>query len=112
MRAVIARWLCAAVIAAGLSSPAHAQDCYQRDHIAAYLQSEHAMTLRGWGIDINGNMLELFIADGGRFAMITTQPNKCSTMIWAEHHAGRLVDPPRHNRAIPPAPMLDRGQGL
>jgi hypothetical protein len=44
-----------------LSTVATAQACNQREHVVAFLTHEQDMTLRGWGIDIDGNMLELFI---------------------------------------------------
>jgi len=93
-------------------SPAYAQPCHDRDHIAAFLTHEQGMTLRGWGIDNAGNMLELFTADGGRFAVLSTSPNKCASLMWVEDFGGRLVDPPRRNRAIPPAQQMDRGEPL
>jgi len=102
------------VLVAGMlvSTVATAQACIQREHVVAFLTHEQDMTLRGWGIDIDGNMLELFISEGGRFAVLTTSPNKCSTLIWAEEHGGRLVDPPSRNLAVPPAPKMDRGEPL
>ena len=106
------RQLMACASFALLPITANAMPCHDRDHIAAYLQHNHGMTLWGWGIDIEGDMLELFTAEGGRFAVIKTRPDKCATMIWAEEHGGRLVDPPRRNPAIPPALHMDRGTPL
>jgi len=104
------RALALSKVIALLATIANASPCFERDHIAAFLIHEQGMTLRGWGIDATGNMLELFTAYNGRFAVLTTSANKCASLIWAEHHGGRLVDPPRRNMAVPPANRLDRGE--
>jgi hypothetical protein len=103
VRAVIARWLCAAFIAAGLSSPSYA--CTSRDYAAAYFQTEHGMTLHAWGLDVNGAMQELFLAPSGHWAVITTEPNGCATVDTPQRLWGRLWQPPQTNKAAPLRPM-------
>jgi hypothetical protein len=109
---MIARWLCGAVIAAGLSSAAHASPCHDKRMLEAFLKQEHGLSLHSWGLNNAGAMVELWLAPNGLFAVVTTTPAKCSTVeIPADLH-GRLWTPPSPNRAIPPADQMNNGQGL
>ena len=89
-------------------TPAYASKvCYNRDHAAAYFKEKHDMELHSWGLDDDGNMMELFLSESGHWAVITTQPNKCSSLISPQKLWGRLWQPPRTNKAVPPRPLND-----
>ncbi len=105
--------MCAALaVCISLATAAHASQCYNKPHLEAFLKQEHGLTLHSWGINGAGNMIELWLAPSGLFAVITTTPRKCSTVeIPADLH-GRLWIPPSPNKAIPEAGVMDRGQGL
>ena len=108
----IAHSLYAAIIAAGLSTPAHAAPCHDKPMLEAFLKHEHAMRLHSWGLDDKGAMMELWLAPSGLFAVVTTTPAKCSTVAIPADLHGRLWTPPSPNRAIPPDAQMNNGQGL
>ncbi|MBQ2263279.1 MAG: hypothetical protein II336_18195 [Loktanella sp.] len=91
-----------------LATPAMA-DCYNRDHLEAFLKSEYGMSLHSWGLTGSGDMAELWLAENGHFAAVTTTPAGCVSVLMIEHLHDRLRQPPSRNRAIPPGP-LDRGE--
>jgi hypothetical protein len=112
---MIARKLCATFIAAvciNLKTAAHAAPCYDKAHLEAFLKQEHELKLHSWGVNGAGNMVELWLAPNGLFALVTTTPAKCSTVeIPADLH-GRLWTPPSPNRAIPEADRMNKGDKL
>lgn len=101
----------AAVLIACLPAAASAA-CYPRDHLTAFLLVEHGLTLNSWGLDDAGNMVELFLGDGGHWAVITTTPAKCSDIAMPHKLRGRLWEPPQQNKAVPPARSLTEGEAL
>jgi hypothetical protein len=108
---MIARGLFPVVIACGLSSAANAQACFNRQHLEAFLKSEFNMSLMSWGITAEGNMIELWWAENGHFATVTTTPRDCVSVDMPEHLHERLRRPPQRNFAEPIKP-LDRGEPL
>jgi hypothetical protein len=109
---MIARGLCGAIIALGLSSQAEASPCVDKPMLEAFLKQEHGLRLHSWGLNGDGAMMELWLAPSGLFAIVTTTPAKCSTVkIPADLH-GRLWTPPSPNKAIPPEDRMNKGQGL
>jgi hypothetical protein len=107
-----ARWLYFGAIAAGLSSPAHASPCYEKPMLEAFLKQEHGLRLHSWGLNKSGEMLELWLAPSGLFAVVTTTPAKCSTVELPHDLRGRLWVPPSPNKAIPEDSRMNNGQGL
>jgi hypothetical protein len=101
----------AAVIlgAALLATPAAANPCFDRQHLEAFLKSEYDMALMSWGMTQDGNMIELWWAEDGHFATVTTTPRGCVSVSMPEHLHERLRRPPQRNRAAPILP-LDRGE--
>lgn len=99
-----------AILFACISNTAWA-NCYDKDVLAGYLSDRYGMELKGWGLTDSGDMHELYLAPDGMWAVIATTPTRCSTLVSLPHqHFGRLVDPPRRNKAIPPARLLDNGE--
>lgn len=111
MAGMIARALCGAIIAAALSSPAYA-DCLPKRMLEAFLKQDHGMNLHSWGLSASGDMLELWLAPSGLFAVVTTTPAKCSTVEIPADLRGRLWTPPSPNKAIPEDRTMNNGQGL
>jgi hypothetical protein len=113
---MIARTLYSAVIAFAISAvcikPAFATQCHYKPMLEAFLKQEHAMRLHSWGINGAGDMLELWLAPNGLFAVVTTTPRKCSTVELPSDLKGRLWVAPSPNKAIPDAGIMDRGHGI
>jgi len=103
--------ICATALAVLIACPAYAK-CFERDHLAAYLKVEHGLSLRSWGLDDAGNMVELFISGTGHWAVIETTPRRCSSVRMPHKTWGRLSDPPVRNKAVPKARNMTEGQGL
>jgi hypothetical protein len=80
--------------------------------LEAFLKQEHDMRLHSWGLSVSGNMVELWLAPNGLFAVVTTTPAKCSTVEIPADLRGRLWTPPSPNKAIPEAGRMNSGQGL
>lgn len=99
--------LCAALVA----SPAYAE-CLPKPMLEAFLKQEHDMRLHSWGLSVSGNMMELWLAPDGLFAVVTTTPAKCSTVEIPADLRGRLWTPPSPNKAIPEDGRMSNGQGL
>lgn len=101
-----------ATLFACISSGAWA-NCYDRDVLAGYLADRYEMTLTGWGLTDSGDMHELYQAPNGMWAVVQTTPARCSTLASLPHqHYGRLAEPPRYNKAVPPAMLLDNGEPM
>jgi hypothetical protein len=83
--------------------------CYERDHLSAFLQVEHGLSLHSWGLTDAGDMLELFLSDTGHWATIRTTPAKCSSIDMPHQLHGRLWVPPVGNKAIQPDRLMSRG---
>lgn len=101
----------AAIVLSILATPL-AAECFNRDHLAAYLKVKYELSLRAWGLDDAGNMVELFYNDGGNWAVITTTPFRCAKVAMPHKEGGRLADPARPNKALPPARYLSEGDAL
>ena len=102
-------FLCNAI--ALLPAIANAQPCHRYDYALAFIKSEYDMLLISWGMTQDGNSMELWLADDGHFATLTTTPGGCTMVAMPEHLHDRLRQPPQRNRAIPIQP-LDRGDAL
>lgn len=100
-----------AFIAAMLPIPAQATPCHPYDYAVAFIKQNYDMALVSWGMTQDGNSLELWLADSGHFATLTTTPGGCTTVTMPQHLHDRLRQPPQRNRAIPVHP-LDRGDDL
>lgn len=83
--------------------------CYQRDHLAAFLKVEHGLTLHSWGLSESGDMMELFLSDRGHWAVITTQPNRCASVRFPHKERGRLWIPTPANPAFNPPLRMQEG---
>jgi hypothetical protein len=104
----------AAIIGKGLAllcTMANANPCYDPKHLEAFLKSEYQMSLMSWGMTKDGNMIELWWAEDGHFAAVTTTPQGCVSVAMPQHLHERLRQPPQRNRAAPIKP-LDRGESL
>ena len=94
------------------ASSAAAATCYDKPMLEAFLKYEHGLKLHAWGLSKSGDMMELWLAPNGLFAVVTTNPAQCSTVeIPADLH-GRLWAPPSPNKAIKPDARMNNGQGL
>jgi hypothetical protein len=91
---------------------ASSSPCYHKPHLEAFLKQEHDMSLHSWGVNGAGNMIELWLAPDGLFALVTTTPAKCSTVEIPADLRGRLWTPPSPNKAIPEAGQMNRGDKL
>lgn len=80
--------------------------------LEAFLKYEYGLRLHSWGINKSGNMIELWLADNGLFAVVTTTPSKCSTVDLPDDLYGRLWVPPTQNKAIPEDFRMNRGDRL
>ena len=101
-----------AAVCISLASATNASQCHDKPMLEAFLKQEHGMSLHSWGLNGHGDMLELWLAPNGLFAVVTTTPAKCSTVeIPADLH-GRLWTPPSPNKAIPEDSRMNNGQGL
>jgi hypothetical protein len=112
---MIARKLCATLIAAvciNLKTAAHAAPCYEKAHLEAFLKREHGLKLHSWGVNGAGNMVELWLASNGLFALVTTTPDKCTTVEIPADLRGRLWTPSSPNKAIPEADRMNKGDKL
>jgi hypothetical protein len=92
-----------------LATPVAATPCFDRQHLEAFLKSEYKMALMSWGMTQDGNMMELWWAEDGHFATVTTTPRGCVSVSMPEHLHERLRRPPQRNKAAPIQP-LDRGE--
>jgi hypothetical protein len=101
-----------AAVCISLASAAHAAPCHEKPMLEAFLKQEHDMRLHSWGLNSAGNMIELWLAPGGLFALVTTTPAKCSTVEIPADLYGRLWTPPVPNKAIPEEQRMNNGQGL
>ena len=86
--------------------------CYQRDHLAGYLEARHGLALHSWGLSDAGDMMELFLSDGGHWAVVTTKPNRCASVAFPHKERGRLWMPPKQNWALPDGLWMDQGTPL
>ena len=93
-----------------LTGSAAAAECYQRDHLAAYLQIEPNLKLHSWGLDDAGNMVELFLGAGGHWAVVQTTPTRCSSVAMPHKARGRLSDPEPQNKINRPGPRMSPGE--
>jgi hypothetical protein len=101
----------AAAVAVSLAaSPALA--CAERDHLAAFLESRHGLSLHSWGLSDAGDMMELFISDRGHWAVVTTTPRGCASVAMPHKERGRLWLPPTPNSALPDAMRMNEGSPL
>jgi len=98
----------AAAIAVVAASQANAE-CFPRVHVAAYLNVEHGLSLKSWGLDDAGNMVELFMGKGGNWAVVTTTPLKCATVAMPHKLHGRLVATKPRNKVIAPENRMTLG---
>lgn len=114
--AMTARKLFPAIIAAALLAvgikPSFATQCKDKALLESFLRHEHGLKLHSWGINGDGNMVELWLAPSGLFAVVTTTPSACSTVEIPADLKGRLWAAPSPNKAIPQGKALDRGMGL
>lgn len=99
------RWLALVLFA----TPAQAEPCWVRDHVAAFLKQEHHLSLHSWGLADNGDMMELFLDDSGHWAVVTTKPDQCSSVSMPHKERGRLWMPPKLNKAAPNQSHLENG---
>jgi hypothetical protein len=104
------RWL--ACILVFLVAPVRADTCRDKVLLESFLKYEYDMRLHSWGLNKNGSMLELWLADNGLFAIVTTTPFKCSTVELPDDLYGRLWVPPSQNNAIPEDYRMNRGSEL
>ena len=101
-----------AAVFIGLASATNASQCHDKSMLEAFLKQEHGMSLHSWVLNGKGDMLELWLAPNGLFALVTTTPAKCSAVeIPADLH-GRLWTPPSPNKAIPEDSRMNNGQGI
>lgn len=103
----------AAILAAIVATPVAAQECFERDHLSAWLQVEHDMRLVSWGLNEAGHMEELFVADSGLWAVVLTKPDHCTSFLSLPvAHYERLGPVPhsnkieRHRRGLRQGPRL------
>jgi len=104
--------LIAATALAGLLASPLAADCFERDHLAAYLQVEHGLKLRSWGLNDSGNMVELFLSDRSHWAVVETTPARCASVRMPHKEWGRLSDPVQPNKAVPAPRYMTQGSAL
>ena len=100
------------LVCIGLATAAQASQCYERPMLMAFLDAEHGLKLHSWGLDDQGNMLELMLAPSGHFALVTTRPNKCASVELPHQLHGRLWTPPSPNKAVPEDLRMNNGEGL
>jgi len=98
----------AAAFAVVAATQANAE-CFPRVQVTAYLNVEHGLTLKSWGLDDAGNMVELFMGKGGNWAVVTTTPLKCATVAMPHKLHGRLVTTKRRNKVIAPEKRMTLG---
>jgi len=103
--------LVAAIVLSILALPA-AAECFNRDHLAAYLKVKYELSLRAWGLDDAGNMVELFYNDGGNWAVIETTPSRCAKVAMPHKEGGRLVEIAPPNYITPLPQYLSQGSAL
>lgn len=85
--------------------------CWHREHVSAYLRTEHGLSLRSWGLSDAGTMLELFERDDGHFAVVETTPSGCTSILAFPHHLhGRLWQPPELNPIRPRGRRYEPGE--
>lgn len=95
-----------------LATAAPASQCLPKQMLEAFLKQNHDMRLHSWGLNSTGAMIELWLAPSGLFALVTTTPNKCTTVEIPTDLRGRLWTPPSPNKAIPEDQRMNNGQGL
>ena len=100
------------LVCASLATAAQASQCYERPMLMAFLDAEHGLKLHSWGLDDQGNMLELLLSPNGHFALVTTRPNKCASVELPHQLHGRLWTPPSPNKAVPEGLRMNNGEGL
>jgi hypothetical protein len=101
-----------AFILALIVAPAKADTCHDKAMLEAFLKHELGLRLYGWGLNKDEAMIELWIAPSGMFAVVTTTPEKCSTVGLPHDLHGRLWTPTPPNKAIPEDRTMNKGQGL
>jgi hypothetical protein len=107
----IAHGLCTAIIAAGLSSPAQAASCYDKGILEGFLRDQ-GLRLHSWGLSAEDALMDLWLAPNGLFAVVTTTPEKCTTIQIPADMYGRLWTPPSPNKAVPEGLRMNNGEGL
>jgi hypothetical protein len=93
-------------------APVWADTCRDKVLLESFLKHEYGLRLHSWGLSQEGNMLELWLADDGLFAIVTTTTGKCSTVELPDDLHGRLWTPPSPNKAIPEGYRMSRGTEL
>jgi hypothetical protein len=86
--------------------------CYEKDMLESYLKDRHELRLHSWGLNDTGNMLELWLNAQGHWAVVTTTPDRCSTVEFPHKLRGRLWAAPSPNKAIPQEYLLNPGDSL
>jgi hypothetical protein len=87
-----------------MAAPAAAQNtnCLNRDMLAGYLASE-GMPLYSWGLNSEGHMEELFLGEGGDWAVVVTAPSGCARLASRpDRLRGRLWSPAPGNKLFGP----------
>jgi hypothetical protein len=84
--------------------------CHEKDMLESFLKDRHELRLHSWGLSDEGNMMELWLGDEGHWAVVTTTPDKCSTVELPHNLKGRLWIAPSPNKAIPPADRMNKGE--
>jgi hypothetical protein len=100
------------LVCINLATAAHASQCYERPMLMAFLDAEHGLKLHSWGLDDQGNMLELLLSPDGHFALVTMRPNKCASVELPHQMHGRLWTPPSPNKAVPEDLRMNNGEAL
>ena len=57
--------------------------CAMRDDLVVVLARDYGETLMGQGLTANGQLAELFVADGGSFTLVITAPSGVGCLLLA-----------------------------
>lgn len=85
-------WLVAAWVLLFAASSAQSQEfiCGEYEEIARVLAEQYGEQRRFVGIDATGNLLEMYVAPGGSFTAVLTQPGGPSCLV-ATGEAGNIL---------------------
>lgn len=103
--------LIAAALACFVTGTASAE-CIDREMAVDWLKIKNGMGLIAWGLDQDGNMVELFQRKDGMWAVIVTTPLRCSTFTGTPVKFWDKLHDPKRNAAGPPDRKMKAGQAL